>query len=81
MPKYILNGLSGNVGSLLRYKLDDFSEYNKDFKVTDEKVFIHIAGKSNGNYSDIVEANINYLSEIIKFCQSNKIKKSYFFQP
>lgn len=79
MPKYILNGLSGNVGSLLKHKFNNYSEYNKSLKVTDEKIFVYIAAKSTGKYDEIIDANINYLSEIIKFCKSNKINKIIFF--
>jgi nucleoside-diphosphate-sugar epimerase len=79
MSKYILNGLSGNVGVLLKDKFNNFTEYGKHLNITNEEVFVHIAAKSNGNYSEIIEANINYLVKIIKFCKLNKIKKIIFF--
>ena len=40
MSKYIISGVNGNVGSLLRQKFESYSEYSKYLKVKDEKVFI-----------------------------------------
>jgi len=79
MSKYILSGVNGNVGSLLKYKLHDFSEYSKHLKIRNEKIFIHIAAKTNGQYPEIIDSNINYLCEILDFCRSNNIKKVIFF--
>lgn len=77
--KYILNGLSGNVGSLLKVKFANFSQYHKDLITKDEEVFIHIAAKSQGRCEDIVRSNIDYLLEVIDFCKKNNIKKIVFF--
>ena len=79
MPKYILSGVNGNVGSLLQQKFKSFSEYSKSLIVTDEKIFVHIAAKSHSDYKDIVQSNLNYLCEVIEFCKINNIKKFIFF--
>jgi len=79
LSKYILSGSTGNVGTLLTPYFSNFKKYSKSLKVKDEKIFIHLASKSNGEYSKIVSSNINYLCEIIEFCKSNNIKKFIFF--
>jgi len=79
MPKYILNGLNSNVGSLLKDKFVNFSQYHKNLVTKGEDTFIHIAAKSQGRCEDIVESNINYLLEVIGFCKKNNIKKIVFF--
>lgn len=79
MHKYILSGINGNVGSILRKKICYSSEYNQDIKSSDADIFIHLASKSSDNYEDIVTSNITYLIQCIEFCKKNHIKKFVFF--
>jgi len=77
--KYIISGINGNVGSLLKNQLGYFSKYTPTLKVQDETVFIHLASKSEGTYQDIIKSNIDYLCEVIDFCKKNGIEKFIFF--
>jgi len=79
MNNYILSGINGNIGSLLRDEFTNVIKYDKDLKIDSNFTFIHLAAKSNGNYKSIVNSNINYLLEVIDFCKKNKIEKLIFF--
>lgn len=78
MSKYILTGSNGNIGSQLELLLDNIP-YARDMPINDEEVLLHLASKSIGEYKTIIKSNIDYLIEIINFCEINNIKKLIFF--
>jgi len=77
--QYIISGMNGYIGSKLKNKLTSCVQYNKNIKPDKKSIFIHLASKSTAEYKDIIESNINYLIEIIDFCEKNSIKKLIFF--
>lgn len=79
MITYMATGLQGNVGLLLQKEFDNICEYKKSVDDVNEKVFIHLASKSSGFWSEIINSNIHYLCEVIEFCKKKAIKKIIFF--
>ena len=79
MNKYIISGLSGNIGSLIKNEFSNVTEYSKHLNIENQNIFIHLASKSTGSYKNILKSNITYLSEVIEFCNKNNIKKFVFF--
>jgi len=79
LPKYILSGIDGNVGSILKKDIDDRDVYRIDTKSSDADIFLHLASKSSGSYDVIVKSNITYLMKCIEFCKKNHIKQFIFF--
>jgi len=79
VPKYIISGEKGNIGSLLKKKLKNVSFYNENTYSSNADVFIHLASKSDDSAIKIVESNISYLLQVIHFCKRNSIKKFIFF--
>lgn len=77
--KYIISGLDGNVGKLIKKNIPRYIDYTNSVDLKGGEVFLHLASKSNGSYEDIINSNIDYLCEVIDFCRSSNIKKLVFF--
>ena len=77
--RYIISGLDGNVGKLIKKMAIEYINYSNDIDVKGNEVFLHLASRSYGSYQDIINANIDYLCEVIEFCKSNNISKFVFF--
>jgi nucleoside-diphosphate-sugar epimerase len=78
LSKYLISGIHGNLGSLLKNSLDEFEVFTPKLKSSTAQVFIHLASKQEGDYKTIIDANINYLDKAIQFCKNNKIKNFVF---
>ena len=79
MYKYIISGINGNTGTLLKDKFLNYETYSNNMQSSDADIFIHLAAKTTGSYTEIIESNIYYLSQIIDFCKTQNIKNIIFF--
>ncbi len=80
--KVLWNGFRGSVGSDLSFLLKDHCNLiNFDpAKNIEADIFLHLAGASPvHSYEKVIQSNIIFLQDVIRFCDRNQIKNFVFF--
>ena len=73
---YIITGENGYVGNILRKYFTNISTIHNN-KFNKDIILLHLASSIDKNR--IIESNITYLEDVVKYCIKNKIKKFVYF--